>query len=123
MFQCKECGKEFGDWHALGGHMRTHWSRRKESVPVTKGVETDRAILGHAMGKLSEISPQEAWQVVVNWIMDVYSQERRREEMIQSYRLKAQQNEARIDAIQSELKRLQQMIIGGKNKPGMERLL
>jgi hypothetical protein len=123
MFKCKECGKEFADWHALGGHMRTHWSRRKEGISVQREVEPDKVVLGNALEKISELSPEEAWQIVVNWIIEVYSKERQREETIQTYRLRAQKNEKRIDAIQSELRKLQQMVVGEQNRHGMERLL
>ncbi|UCG83898.1 MAG: C2H2-type zinc finger protein [Dehalococcoidia bacterium] len=123
MFKCKECGKEFADWHALGGHMRTHWSRRKEGIYVQREVEPDKVVIGNALEKLSELSPEEAWQIVVNWIMEVYGKERQREETIQTYRLQAQKNEKRIDAIQGELRKLQQMVVGEQSRHGMERLL
>ena len=123
MFKCKECGKEFADWHALGGHMRTHWSRRKESEADQREMEPEKVILGRALEKLSEISPEEAWQVVVNWIIEVYAKERQREETLQAYRLKTQKNEARIEAIQSELKKLGQIVVSEQSRHGMERLL
>ncbi len=68
--------------------------------------------MGRALGKLSEISPQEAWQIVVNWIVDVYRREQQRDEIINAYRLRSQESEARIDTIQSDLKKLQQMVVG-----------
>jgi len=122
MFKCKECGKEFGDWHALGGHMRTHWGRKKEKVAEVpeKGEQRQREVIGRALGKLSEISPQEAWQIVVSWIIDVYKREQQRDEIIQAYRFRAQENETRIDTIQSELKKLQQMVVDRNGPNGTE---
>jgi hypothetical protein len=114
MFKCRECGKEFDDWHALGGHMRTHRARKERSMTLPADEEHKKEQLGMALGRLSELSPQEAWQIVVNWIMDVYRQEQNRQETIQAYRMRLQDNEARIDAIQSDLKKLQQMVAGSK---------
>lgn len=114
MFKCRECGKEFGDWHALGGHMRTHRAGKERSVALPMDDGRKKELLGRALGRLSELSPQEAWQIVVNWIMDVYRQEQLREETIQAYRMRLKDNEARIDVIQSELKKLQQMVAGSK---------
>jgi hypothetical protein len=113
MFKCKECGKEFGDWHALGGHMRTHWATKERQVPLPTEEEQKREVLSRAMGKLSELSPQEAWQIVVNWIMDVYRQMQLRDEIIQTYRLRLQDSETRVQAVQSDLKKLQQAVEEG----------
>ncbi len=113
MFKCKECGKEFDDWHALGGHMRTHRAKRERSVSLPADEEHREERLARALGKLSELSPQEAWQIVVNWIMDVYRQAQVRDEVIQSYRLRVQESETRIEAVQSELKKLQQAVEEG----------
>ena len=114
MFKCRECGKEFGDWHALGGHMRTHRARKGKSVALPTDEGQRKELLAQSLGRLSELSPQEAWQIVVNWIMDVYRQEQLRGETIQAYRLRLQDSEARIDAIQSELRKLQQMVTGSR---------
>jgi hypothetical protein len=65
------------------------------------------------LGRLSELSPQEAWQVVVNWIMDVYREAEVRDEAIRAYRLRQEESEARIEGIQSELKKLQQTVSAG----------
>ena len=114
MFSCKECGKEFGDWHALGGHMRTHRPRKGDqgaSAGVVDGSREER--VARAVGRLSELSPQEAWQVVVNWIMDVYREAQGRDEAIQTYRMRLEDSEARIDGIQGELRKLQQMVTAG----------
>jgi len=94
MFKCKECGKEFGDWHALGGHMRTHRARKGKSVALPTDEGQRKELLAQALGRLSELSPQEAWQIVVNWIMDVYRQEQLRGETIQAYRLRLQDSES-----------------------------
>ena len=111
---CKECGKEFGDWHALGGHMRTPRPRKGAqgaSAGVAGGSREER--VARAVGRLSELSPQEAWQIVVNWIMDVYRQAQLRDELIQTYRLRIQETETKIDAVQRELRELQQMVAAG----------
>ncbi len=113
MFKCKECGKEFGDWHALGGHMRTHWAGRERPEPLPPDEEQRKDSLSRALGKLSELSPQEAWQIVVNWIIDVHRQMQLRDETIQSYRLRLQDSEARVQAVQGDLKRLQQTVAEG----------
>jgi hypothetical protein len=110
MFKCKECGKEFEDWHALGGHMRTHWGRREKREVVPSKKERERELLGRALERLSELSPQEAWQVVVNWIIDVHRQEQIRDDLIRSYRLGVQENETKIEAVQSKLKKLKDMV-------------
>jgi hypothetical protein len=110
MFKCKECGKEFADWHALGGHMRTHGAKKERSVALPTDEEQRKERLSQALGKLSELSPQEAWQIVVNWIMDVHHQLQLKDETIQSYRLRLQDSEARVQAVQSELRKLQQTV-------------
>ena len=111
MFRCKECGKEFGDWHALGGHMRTHWSRKEKAVIPPTPEERKEELLGKALEKLGELSPQEAWQIVVDWIMDVYRQGQLRDELIRSYRLRVQENENKIEAVQGKLKKLPYMVV------------
>ena len=113
MFKCRECGKEFADWHALGGHMRTHTARRERGAALPADEEGRREVLLGALGKLSELSPQEAWQIVVNWIMDVYRQAQLRDELIQTYRLRIQETETKVDGVQRELRELQQMVAGG----------
>ncbi len=113
MFKCKECGKEFEDWHALGGHMRTH--RASGAIAVSKekhaalppGDMKQKERVSQALGKLSELSSQEAWQIVVNWIIDVHRQLQLKDETIQSYRLRLRDSEAKVDAVQNELKKLQ----------------
>jgi hypothetical protein len=119
MLSCRECGKEFGDWHALGGQMRMHRPRKGDwSERVVERGEANVRV-ARALGRLSELSPQEAWQVVVNWIIDVYREARGRDEAIQAYRLRQEDSEARIEGIQSELKKLQQMVSGGgRRSPG-----
>jgi len=115
MFSCKECGKEFGDWHALGGHMRTHRPRkgdREAAASVSAGDgEGERVV--RALTRLSDLSAEEAWRIVVNWIMDVYREAHTRDETIQAYRMRLQESEARIDGIQGDLKKLQQMVSAG----------
>ena len=113
MFKCKVCGDEFADWHALGGHMRKHTSRQEAIEGLPSDGEGDSELLTRALGKLSELSPQEAWQIVVNWIMDVHRQAQLRDEVIQAYRLRIQESESKLDAIQSDLKNLQQMVNEG----------
>lgn len=110
MFKCKECGKEFEDWHALGGHMRTHRAPKAAreiytALPADEIQHKERVSL--ALGKLSELSAQEAWQIVVNWIMDMHRQLQLKDETIQSYRLRLRDSEARVEAVQNELKKLQ----------------
>ncbi|MBE0480566.1 MAG: C2H2-type zinc finger protein [Dehalococcoidia bacterium] len=122
MYQCKQCGKEFGDWHALGGHTRTHResSRKGDGARAIGGGGmpdgghedgSDQA-LGRALGRLSELSGEEAWRIVVQWILDVYRQARLRDEIIDGYRLRIRESETRIEAVQSELKKLQQQVAG-----------
>jgi hypothetical protein len=118
MFKCRECGKEFDDWHALGGHMRTHREKKETSVTLRTDEELKKERLSKALGKLSEISPQEAWQIVVNWIMDMHRQMQDRDELIQSYRLRLQESESRVQAVQSDLRRLQQVVDEGRDDKG-----
>ena len=118
MFKCKECGKEFGDWHALGGHMRTHREKKDKSVVLRTDDDLKKERVSQALGKLSEISPQEAWQIVVNWIMDMHRQIQARDEIIQSYRLRLQDSESRVQAVQSDLRRLQQVVDEGRDDKG-----
>jgi len=113
VFKCKECGKEFEDWHALGGHMRTHTAGQERTV-VPADEEQRKERLSQALGKLSELSPQEAWQIVVSWIMDVHRQLQMKDETIQSYRLRLRDSEAKIEAVQNELKKLQQTVEEGR---------
>lgn len=113
MFRCKECGKEFDDWHALGGHMRTH---RDKGVGAATSVGDEiqrKERLSQALGKLSDLSPQEAWQIVVNWIMDVHRQLQEKDETIQSYRLRLRDSEARVQLVQDDLRKLQQTVEEG----------
>jgi len=120
MFRCRECGKEFGDWHALGGHMRTHRARKEKSVALRGDEEQKKEILGRALGRLSELSPQEAWQIVVNWIMDVHRQMQLKDEIIQTYRLRLQDSEAKVQTVQSDLSKLQQTVLEGHANKGMD---
>lgn len=107
MFSCRECGKEFGDWHALGGHMRTHRAGRKGTEGPRTGEGQSGELVSRALGRLSELSPQEAWQIVVNWIVDVHGQLQSRDEMIRTYRLRLQDSESRAQGAQSDLRRVQ----------------
>lgn len=119
MFKCRECGKEFGDWHALGGHMRTHWEKRGKETGAPKRVSAGGGErVAEALGRLGELSPQEAWQIVVNWIIDVHEQMRAKDELIQSYRLRLQDSEARAQGIQGDLKRLQNAMEERKEASG-----
>ena len=113
MFSCRECGKAFEDWHALGGHMRTHRSEKGGGgVPAApRGARGDR--VGRALGRLSELGAEEAWRIVVHWIMDVQQEAQGREEAIHAYRMRLEESEARIDGIQGELRKLQQMVAAG----------
>jgi transcription initiation factor IIF auxiliary subunit len=113
MFKCKVCAKGFADWHALGGHMRTHRGVKEENVSLSTNEEQKKERLSQALAKLSELSPQEAWQIVVNWIMDVYRQTQLRDEIIQAYRLRVEDSESRIESVQSELRRLRQLVVDG----------
>lgn len=124
MFSCRECGKAFEDWHALGGHMRTHRSQKGGGGPpvAPRGVSGDR--VGRALGRLSDLSAEEAWRIVVHWIMDVQQEAQGREEAIQAYRMRLEESEARIDGIQGELRKLQQMVAaGGRTVVGSENTL
>jgi len=107
MFACRLCGKEFDDWHALGGHMRTHKEKKKTAV-LSHEQEYRKDRLSQALGTLSELTPQEAWQIVVSWIMDIHRQMQIKDELIQSYRLTLHESESRVKTIQSDLKSLQQ---------------
>ena len=75
--------------------------------------EQKKERLSQALAKLSELSPQEAWQIVVNWVMDVYHQAQLRDEIIQAYRLRVEDSESRIESVQSELRRLRQLVVDG----------
>ena len=110
MFSCKECGKEFGDWHALGGHMRTHRPRTGDRARSAAGPEAGEERVVRALGRLGDLSAEEAWRIVVNWIFDVYREAHARDEAIQAYRLRLRESEARMDGIQSDLKKLQEMV-------------
>jgi len=114
MFSCKECGKEFGDWHALGGHMRTHRPRMGDRARSPAGREAGEERVVRALGRLGDLSAEEAWRIVVNWIFDVYREAHARDEAIQAYRLRLQESEARMDGIQSDLRKLQQMLAAGR---------
>ncbi len=111
MFKCRVCEMEFADWHALGGHMRKHTTKKRGIVRQRNGGDEKKELLGKAMAKLSELNPQEAWQIVVSWIMDVYRQVQLREDIIQTYRMRMQDTESKVEAVQNELKNLQQMIV------------
>jgi len=111
MFKCKICGKEFSDWHAVGGHMRKHTSKMKKEEKVEETYNRDET-LSKALEKLSELSAQEAWQTVVNWIMDVYRQKQIHDEIIQSYRIRVEDSESRIEAVQRDLRRMKDMVEG-----------
>ena len=95
--------------------MRTHRPRKGDqgatSAGVVGGSREER--VARAVGRLSELSPQEAWQIVVNWIMDVYREAQGRDEAIQTYRMRLDDSEARIEGIQGELRKLQQMVAAG----------
>lgn len=80
-----------------------------------KNVEWDEELLARALGKLSELSPQEAWQIVVNWIMDVYRQAQLYNEIAQTYQQKIQESDAKVEAIQNDLRNLQQMVNEGRS--------
>lgn len=110
MFTCKLCGKEFKDWHALGGHMRTHKEKKAKNVIPRSDEEQKKERLMQALGTLSELSPQEAWQIVVNWIMDIHRQMQMKDELLQSYRLRLHESETRNQSIQSDLKTLQKEV-------------
>ena len=112
MYTCKVCGKEFDDWHAVGGHMRKHTSKMKKEERREDDVEDRNMMLGKALGRLSELSAQEAWQIVVNWIMDVYRQKQMHDEILQSYRIRVEESESKIESVQRELKRMQSMVEG-----------
>ena len=111
MFSCRECGKEFEDWHALGGHMRTHRPQKGGEgtrVAAPRGAGGDR--VGRALGKLSELGAEEAWRIVVHWIMDVQQEAQGREDAIVAHRVRLEESEARMDGIQGELRKLQQLV-------------
>lgn len=116
MFKCKECGKEFGDWHAVGGHMRAHRAFKatrasgEKYTALPSGDMKHKERVSQALGKLSELSPQEAWQIVVSWIIDVHRQLQFKDETIQSYRLRLRESEAKVEAVQNELKKLQEAV-------------
>ena len=112
MFKCKLCEAEFTDWHALGGHMRKHKTVIKDEKKE-RGKKHNNEIIEKALERLSDISPQEAWQIVVNWIMDVYRQTQIRDDIIQAYRMRVEESESKIEAIQSQLRRLRQMVVDG----------
>ena len=124
MFTCRECGKEFEDWHALGGHMRTHRGRKGEAAgQAGTAEEQTRELVSRALGRLSDLSPQEAWQIVVNWIVDVHRQLQLSDETIRTYRLRLQDSESRAQGAQGDLRRIQlEMEQGRVGEPAEDRL-
>ena len=117
MFRCKECGKEFEDWHALGGHMRTHWGKRAKPQDVERRDRGEGERLSQALGALSDLSPAEAWGIVVNWIIDVHRQLHEKDEQLQSYRLRLRESESRVEAVRRDLRGLGEAL--GQGTTGM----
>ena len=47
---------------------------------------------------------------MVGWILDVYRERERREEMMRAYRVRAEESEARIESLRGELRALQEAV-------------